>query len=254
MLPQGDEQMNTSPDMVARVIGDNYNQHVKSTMPGDFWGQVKRHVFGQPIADEQIQLIVEAIHDALDLNRHDILLDLACGNGALTAKLQPACEGCFGVDVSEALIEIANTNFARSGCCFVAADVASYVLAERDPARFTKALCYGSFPYLHPASASLTLAVLAGRFPNLERVFVGNLPDLSRVQAFYPQVSTSNPGLQNPLSDIGIWRSRQEFVELAAAAGWSAKISVMPTSFYAAHYRYDALLTRSDKLPLQSEP
>ena len=45
-------------------------------------------------------------------------------------------------------------------------------------------------------------------------------------------------------SAIGIWRTRDEFTRLADDAGWDSQIRVMPTGSWAAHYRYDVLLTR----------
>ena len=43
-------------------------------------------------------------------------------------------------------------------------------------------------------------------------------------------------------SAIGIWRSEAEFSTMAAETGWSATFRRMPVNFYAAHYRYDAVL------------
>jgi hypothetical protein len=64
------------------------------------------------------------------------------------------------------------------------------------------------------------------------------------VNAFYPGVSALHPALGNPLSEIGIWRTPDGFKQLAEETGWSAELTNMPSGFYAAHYRYDATLSR----------
>jgi len=237
--------MHASASAVARIIGDSYNHHVSQHPPTDFWGQVKRHVFGRPIADAQIRLIVGAIEEALAFRPDDVLLDLACGNGALSQEFYELCSGCLGIDVSEELIRVANRYFAAPpDYDFQPRDVAAYVQEEARPERFTKVLCYGSFSYFHPDSARLVLETLARRFTNVERVFIGNLPDLDRLHAFYPGRSATDPGVTDPLAELGIWRTAEEFTALADSTGWSARLTVMPPDFYAAHYRYDALLTR----------
>ena len=76
--------------VIARLIGEDYNRLVRALEPGDLWGQVRRHAAGQPIDEEQIALTVGAIHDALQLQPKDVLLDLGCGNGALSARLAPS--------------------------------------------------------------------------------------------------------------------------------------------------------------------
>lgn len=79
--------------------------------PEDFWVQVKRTVKGQPVSQDQIDMIVSAMTAALDLSPDDILLDLGCGNGALTTYFFHRCRGGLGVDFSEFLISVARRNF-----------------------------------------------------------------------------------------------------------------------------------------------
>lgn len=231
--------------VVARLIGEDYDRHVRSMAPNDFWGQVRRHVFGRPVGEDQIELIIAAIHRALAPRPDDVLLDLACGNGALSHRLATRFAGLHGVDVSQGLIAVAATHFeAPPHRTFAVADVAEYVEQATDPQRFTTALCYGSFPYLTRHSAFRMLETLASRFTNVRTVFLGNLPDLDRVEQFYPGRDPADPDLVNPLAEIGIWRSPAEVMDLARVTGWHAAVSNMPAEFYAAHYRFDATLSR----------
>lgn len=62
----------------------DFKEHPKTVAQDDFWAQVKRTVNGQPVSQEQIDMIVARVKSGLILQRGDKLLDLACGNGALS--------------------------------------------------------------------------------------------------------------------------------------------------------------------------
>ncbi len=223
----------------------DFKEYPKTLLPTDFWGQVKRTVNGQPVSERQIEMIVAAIHPALQLHAQDSLLDLACGNGALSQFFFGQCREFLGVDFSEVLIDVARTNFEQPGRSFILEEVGQYVRQEQSPERFTKVLCYGSFPYFPEETARLVLQHLHSVFRRVERVFIGNLPDLALHSAFFSDRRPHPHELKDPESKIGIWRSEDEFRSLAADCGWEACFHRMPAAFYAAHYRYDVLLTRA---------
>lgn len=225
----------------------DFKDHPKTVGRHDYWAQVKRTVDGRPVTDDQIRLIVDTIADRLELAADDCLLDLGCGNGALSAQLFDRIAGYLGIDFSDYLIGIANADFARPPAFrFAVDDIAGYLGREGEPGRFTKVLCYGCFSYLPEEAARRSLDTLAARFPNVRRVFIGNLPD-RELQARFYRDPVDPAVLADPESKIGIWRSRAEFAGLAAATGWRAEFSAMPEGFYAAHYRYDATLTRPER-------
>ena len=47
-------------------------------------------------------------------------------------------------------------------------------------------------------------------------------------------------------SAIGIWRTHEEVANLASKTGWQISFRKMSDRFYAAHYRYDVILTHED--------
>lgn len=222
----------------------DHDAYAKSRAPDDFWGQIRRTVQGAPVSDDQIKMIVDTIRSKLNMKPSDTLLDLACGNGALSHLLFDSCSGCLGVDLSEHLISVAKANFeALPNYQFMQQGAAEYVRAESRPERFSKVLCYGSFPYFPAADAAEVLRTLHDKFTNVQSVFIGNLPDKERAAEFYKKQPDIEE-LADNCSQIGIWRTRSEFTRLANDAGWEVKISTMPAGFYASHYRYDALLSR----------
>lgn len=223
----------------------DHDLHARSRPPDDFWGQVRRTVKGQPVPAEQIEMIVAAAVSALELGPEDVVLDLACGNGALSARMFDRCAELVGVDSSEYLVSVAKANFERSPQrLFLLDDVAAFARGEPRPERFTKVLCYGSFSYFSEEIARAVLRLLAERFVAVSRVYIGNLPDRARSASFYTVSPALSGELDDPRSQIGIWRSMEEFRGLAASCGWKAEFRNMPAAFYASHYRYDALLSR----------
>lgn len=222
----------------------HYQDHPQTCDPKDYWGQVKRTEGGKPVDAEQIEMIVSAISDGLALDEQDFLLDLCCGNGALSDLIFARCQGGVGVDFSDYLIQIARQDFQRlPERRYELGSVNDYLRSEAHPERFTKALCYGGFMFFDAAMSRDFLLELRRRFPRVDRLFLGNLPDKARMGTFFRE-GEYQPGIEDdPCSPIGIWRTEQEFSALAAECGWHARFSRMPETFYAAKYRYDAVLT-----------
>ncbi len=222
-----------------------HKEYPKTCAPDDFWGQVKRSVKGRPVSQNQIDMIVTAIRNGLSLSHEDVLLDIGCGNGALSRYFFNDCSQFFGIDFSEYLISVAKANFENPPFfTFEESDAASYVDSEPEPVRFTKALCYGCFAYLTFADAEHVLRRLSERFLHIRTLYIGNLPDKEHAHLFYEEDTDFNVLQDDNTSPIGIWRSKKEMTGLAIATGWDVSFYNIPTDFYAAHYRYDAILSR----------
>jgi hypothetical protein len=222
----------------------NFDEYARTCAPDDFLGQTRRTVNGKPVSDEQLQMIVKAIGSGLRMSNDDVLLDLACGNGALSRFLFSSCAEYLGVDLSEYLISVAKKNFEIPSYRFIEKNVTEYVQEEKQPERFTKVLCYGSFQYFPATDATEILQLLFEKFSNVQTAFIGNLPDKDRVAEFYKENQPIPEELLGSDSQLGIWRTRDEFADLAGSAGWKVKFSTMPEGFHASYYRYDALLSR----------
>ncbi len=223
----------------------DYNEHAKSRAPDDFWGQIRRTENREQVSEEQINMITAAIRSTLQLNPEDKMLDLACGNGILSHLLFDSIAAYLGVDLSEHLISVAKKNFEElPGYRFMTCGAAEYVREEAHSEQFSRVLCYGSFSYFSAADAAEVLRTLHQKFTNVQRVFIGNLPDKDRAASFYKTKQISAEEMADHASQIGIWRTQSEFAELASDAGWKTKFSIMPPEYYAGYYRYDVLLTR----------
>lgn len=220
-----------------------HKEYPKTCDPKDFFGQVKRTVNGQPVPEEQILMIVEQIRKSLSLGENDFVIDFGCGNAALASYFFEEIKGYKGVDFSDYLIEVANSNFKREGFSeFVVADVLDYLSGCDVDGQVTKALCYGAYSYFSKEACGDILRLIKQKYPNLKSMFIGNLPDRELSGEFYRD-AVGEDVLEDHTAAIGVWRSKEEFADEAANAGWSAQFFKMPNEFYAAHYRYDVLLT-----------
>lgn len=230
-----------------RPDNDSYDSHARSCHPDDIWAQVKRTVRGKPLPDADIRLIVDSVCGLLALSPTDILLDLCCGNGALSHQWFSACAAGEGVDASPYLIDIANARFVEKNSRFVQSEALTYVLDPRARKDFTKAVCYGSLQYFSRASAVRLLTAARDRLPDLCRIVIGNIPDLERAPDFFGTANLDPEMLSSPLSALGVWYSAREFTLLAEQAGWQCQLHRMPEGFHAAHYRFDAILVRAEE-------
>jgi SAM-dependent methyltransferase len=224
-----------------------YKKHPLTCDPDDLWGQVRRTVKGKPVGEDQIQLIVDAVTSGLGLKADDRLLDLCCGNGALTDRIFTRCEGGCGVDFSEPLIEVARRRFEDgSRSKYVLSDVVEWVGDAQNSGPYSVALCYGSFSYLSTSQAEALLRNLWLNFPSVRSFFLGNLPDRAQLARLVGDRPWCDGDENRPDTQFGIMRTDEEITTLANKAGWHAHAVRMPAEFFAAEARYDAVLTRRE--------
>jgi cyclopropane fatty-acyl-phospholipid synthase-like methyltransferase len=190
-------------------------------------------------------MMVDACISGLALSAADALLDIGCGNGALVARLFSSCDRCLGVDFSEYLISVANDRFASARHTFICREAIDYVEWEPDPKRFDKVLCFAVFSYLSDQVAERLLKRLRDRFVNVRAVFIGNIPDPECAHMFFKADELTTVELNNPDSQIGMWRTKSRVSAMAEQTGWRAHFELMPATFYQSHYRYNAVLERS---------
>ena len=232
---------------MADLPKSDYNEYPKTLDRDDIWGQVRRTINGRRISDGEVGTIVASIGVGLHLEPVDVMLDLACGNGALTERLFSSCRSVLGIDGSQYLIEVAREKFENAPAyTFSESDILGYLREEPDPLRFTKALCYASIQFLTRDYFAAMLKEISSRFTGVEILMLGNVPDRGRADMFLehnPHITELS--LDDPVAQAGMWWSQEDLAEFVAGCGWSdCTFSRLPPDVFNARYRYDAVLSR----------
>lgn len=218
-----------------------YEAHARECAEDDFWRQVRRTVDGEPVGEDQIDMIVAQMRRLLAVGPHDLFLDLCCGNGALTGRVFDGCAGGVGTDISPTLIAVARKYFDVDGVEYVEQDALAFAEAASDPSRFDKVMIYGSINFFRRDQVEALLGTIRAGFSSVSKLVVGNVADLDKLHDFYRPEQYVDGIEDDPGSPIGVWWSRDQFRALAAATGWDVDFHVMPEAFYGSHYRYDAV-------------
>jgi 2-polyprenyl-3-methyl-5-hydroxy-6-metoxy-1,4-benzoquinol methylase len=204
------------------------------------WQQISRTVNGVAVDSEQIRLMVESVIKGLELCESDVLLDIGCGNGALSWILAANCKFVTGIDPNYEFLKVASSySESEHRLEFESGSLPLGLVASQRDLIYNKALIYGVFAYVH--SPKVALEELRKKYSKLGRVYVGQIPDASR-KSFFTKGTFTADRLSRFEDSIGSWFEPSEFVQMAKEAGWEASLVQMPKSFYSAHYRFDAIL------------
>jgi cyclopropane fatty-acyl-phospholipid synthase-like methyltransferase len=219
----------------------DYTERPKQFGREEFWQQVRRTLNGKPIEEAQIQLIVDQIVGALELCPGDSVLDIGCGNGALSVRLEPHVGRLVGVDYSDYLIGVAREYFQSERVSFEIGRIEEMIGGQHYDG-FDKALLYGVSSYL---GDDLLESLVAWYFrTGGGTMFIGNVRDRTCAEEFYRRVPTPAE-LDDTTSSIGKWRQREWFESLAARYSLNIRFLKMPDAFYVSKYYYDVLFAKA---------
>jgi SAM-dependent methyltransferase len=210
----------------------------------ELFRQVERTVSGRPEPPDQIELLVRAITQRIDLNCNDILLDLCCGNGLITTRLAPLCRAVVGLDYSAYLIEVARERHPMPNTVYLhraAADLHPRDFCERSP---NKACMNAGLQYFTETMVERLLASLRVLLQNELTLYFTDVPDVDRLDAFYDTAQRRVEFDRRRAAGteaIGTWWNRDHLSSLFTAAGFAVRMIEPDPMRLTAHYRFDAL-------------
>ena len=211
----------------------------------EFWKQIKRTVNGKEVSDEEISMIVEKVITSLSFSKKDHLLDLGCGNAALSSNFFPLINSYTGVDFSEYLLDIAREFFKPNDHVnYIESDVVSFV-ENSESNIYNKILMYGVMSYLKRDVFLDLLKLFMTKYQNAEIVFIGNIPNKNMAEEFYSNRNITDFDVDDHETPIGVWWDPGELKAESLKIGFRAEISFMPDMFYGSKYRFDLKLTRN---------
>lgn len=205
--------------------------------------QVARTGGGSPVAEATLTQITQDIVQKLALKQTDRVLDICCGNGALSVRIAENCRELWGVDLSPQQIERAQ-QYQRPGLNFVVGNAAA--LPPGLTGTFDKILLYFSFQYLDtPTLARRTIQGMAQMLSPGGTILIGDVPQREKLAVFYPRLTDRiRYQLQLVLgrSPMGRFWSLAEMEGFAQEVGLTLEQVPQATSLPYAHYRCDYLL------------
>ena len=229
----------------------DHDQHAKQFPRQEFWSQIRRTVNGSPVDEFQINLILKAIQENLKIYPSDCLLDIGCGNGALSSLIATRPTQLVGIDNSKYLVSVAKEFFEDEPRLFFQhTEIEQFMyLQEADKAlKFTKAICYGAFSYLSSKNINDMFKYISMKFANISKLYIGNIPDRTRMNNFFVNSKPSDLNLDSHETSIGKWWNQLDLAVLADQHDWDIHFYQMPNQFYGSNYRFDALLCRKNNL------
>ena len=197
--------------------------------------------FGK-IADDIIQKV--------GFQKEDTVLDVCCGNAALTKRIAPHCKKIHGVDFSKVLIRTAEKIKKGENVANMQLHLSDALKVDElfEAGTFDKAYCYFSFQYFNEQTRELLLEKLLRVTKPDGSIFIGDIPDKTRRWKFYNSpLQFYREKISRLLQfkegecDLGWWIDPAEITEWCKRKRLNVTI-LSQNNLPHAHYRFDVLI------------
>ena len=194
--------------------------------------------------------LIEKMHFESD----DVVLDLCCGNAALAVHVARTCKEIHGVDHSKHLIETANKLKEKENISNLHLHLSDAMNIDKlfREDYFDKSYCYFSFQYFDKKKRELLLAKLSRVTKRKGWIFLGDVPDKTRMWNFYPtkfkfyrEKFSRLVQFKSGECALGWWIDPKEIVEWCNRHKLNASIIPQDKRLPHAHYRFDVLIRNS---------
>lgn len=191
---------------------------------------------------EYLQQYVRHIATLADIQPTHRVLDTCCGNGLITAALQPYCSSIFGVDLSEKQIDQAAKN--HPSVAFVVADITQKEsLASIENKTFDRILICFSFQYME--TPHIGLRVINNLKEHLApggKIVLTDVPDSRYFFVYYnswKKLAKLAINMARSKNEMGKFWSVGELNWIAQNAGLKGTPHKQPKQLPYSHYRTD---------------
>jgi 2-polyprenyl-3-methyl-5-hydroxy-6-metoxy-1,4-benzoquinol methylase len=141
-------------ERIARRFDSYYREEAETGGPV---AKIAHHIFRKPAMACRFEVTFEFLGDLRGKN----ILDVGCGSGIYAVEIALRGGRSIGVDVSQAMIDLAERNASEAGvsgsCRFQVQDIMTYE-GGGDP--FSSCLAIGFFDYIEPEKQKAVLAKL----------------------------------------------------------------------------------------------
>lgn len=209
--------------------------------------QVGKTIQQKPIDSSQFKMVYEKIVTTLSLEKDDIVLDLCCGNGIVTAKISDYVKSVFGVDFSQPLIDIAKAtspNNINYFCCSVLDDFLVELLGNH---KFKKIYMNTGLQHFVEHDFAKLLDNFLLLSDSTSTLFITDIPEKKNLFSFYNTEERREDyykRIANGTEAIGTWWEREFLIEVVTNKGLFIKTLEQAVDLHTAHYRFDIIIYR----------
>lgn len=225
-----------------------YAQKIETAATDDLLFQVGHTEGGQAITPAQFSAMVGDLQALLELSPEDHLLDLCCGNGAVTSVLAPQVSATVGIDLVEGLVEVARRQehvgaHVRYQQCDLRR-LSEHPALEEEP--FNRVLLHAALQHFTPGDFK----------PLMREILRRSTPDVVIVIGFVPEAGKQRFLLNTPRKRLynwylrargrdmfGHWWSRVQLTQACADLGLACSFHPVHDSLRASSHRFDMRIT-----------
>jgi ubiquinone/menaquinone biosynthesis C-methylase UbiE len=198
--------------------------------------------------------IAEDIIGKVHFETEDVVLDLCCGNAALAKIISKTCREIHGVDHSAHLIETAKKIKKKENISNLHLHLSDAMHIDKlfQEDFFDKSYCYFSFQYFDKMKRELLLEKLSRVTKRKGLIFLGDIPDKTRMWNFYPaKLKFYREKISRLIQfkegecDLGWWIYPKEIMDWCDNHKLSASILPQGKNMPHAYYRFDVLIRNS---------
>ena len=219
-----------------------WDQWPRRHAAGDHLRQVAKTVNGVVIDAGQVEAMTAEVTRRLRLAPSDVLLDLCCGNGLLTARLAARCGRVVGVDFSAPLLEVARRDHRPGNVSYQHASVLDLDRLPLSPGSFTKVLFYDALQHFSAVEFRRLLALLVPLLAEERLVLVGGVPYRPYRHRWLDTPARQSRYWARRLTGrdrFGTWWRHDDVARACTAVGLQCARHDQPPGLYNARFRVD---------------
>ena len=218
--------------------------NVHSNNSSNEFFEVGRSSNKKDVSKEDINSIANYINEKLELNTHDNLLDVCCGNGLLSFELANKVHRITGIDISETLLIKARLRNNFQNVTFIKGNAleASEILDQK----FDKILLYFSFQYFDSFKKGAQVISQLKKLLNPNGIILlGDIPDADRLGVYFPTFKSKLRRAGQLIlgrETMGKFWSSSELNKICKKLDLKGQCLKQPKRFLYQHYRFDYII------------
>ncbi len=232
-------------------LGKYYNRRVHELGHGSHLLQVGHSINGSAISQLDVDVIINDITNGLSLNKNDSLLDLCCGNGAITHKLSKTCRNIVAIDLSKELISIAKKQFSAENIIYEHRDVYSLTKQFGHSLNINKVLMFAALQHFKKNDLADLLLLIFSICGSDTRIFFGFVTDNSYKWKFHNSPKKKILYYTRRLlkyDKMGTWWQKDYIAEVCHSLNLTCTFQSVLKGCYGYPYRFHCTIQKEEGL------